>query len=141
MRAFDGEGARENGGRWNSVGIPLVYTSATVSLAILEVLVNLGEESLLKSYSLAYAEFQDSLVSKVSATKLPANWKESPVPPSLQAIGDTWIASKTSAILEVPSAIVEHENNYLINPHHRDFSKIKISKAKPFPFDERLLKK
>jgi RES domain-containing protein len=139
--AFDGEGARIYGGRWNSVGIPLIYTSANVSLAILEVLVHLGEESLLHSYSLARLEFDSSLIDKIDTAKLPPGWKESPVLPALQAFGDAWVASKTSAILEVPSAIVEYESNFLINPHHKDFSKIKISTPKPFPLDERLFKK
>ena len=138
--AFDGEGARIYGGRWNSVGVPLVYTSATISLAILEMLVNVGEESMLNSYSLAFAEFYDSLVTRVDVTKLPPNWKESPVPPALQAVGDAWVASKASAILEVPSAIVENESNFLINPLHKDFPKIKIGKSRPFPFDERLFR-
>jgi RES domain-containing protein len=139
--AFDGEGARVYGGRWNSVGVPLIYTSATISLAILEVLVHVREESLLDSYSRILVEFDDSLVNKVELARLPSDWKASPVPPILQAVGDSWVASETSAVLEVPSSIVEHESNFLINLYHKDFPKIKIGMPQPFPLDERLLRK
>ena len=37
--AFSGEGARLYGGRWNRKHVPMVYTAATQSLAMLELLV------------------------------------------------------------------------------------------------------
>jgi RES domain-containing protein len=59
----------------------------------------------------------------------------------LKVIGDRWLHSGASAVMAVPSAIIDHEHNYLINPLHRDFRRIKASKPEPFRFDLRLLDK
>lgn len=139
--AFDGEGARRFGGRFNSVGIPAVYTAGTRSLAILEMLVHIGDEQVLPSYSICLAEFEESLVERLNVKDLPANWQDDPPPPDLLALGDSWTASMKSAILQVPSVIVPNENNYLINPRHPDFHRIRIGPPVPFTFDERLLGK
>lgn len=138
--AFDGEGAREFGGRFNSVGIPVVYTAGSRSLALLEMLVHIGDEKILPSYSICLTEFDPSIVEKLEIADLPADWQDDPPPPGLLAMGDTWIASGRSAVLQVPSVIVPGENNYLINPNHADFRRIRIGAAVPFTFDERLLR-
>jgi RES domain-containing protein len=137
--AFDGEGARLYGGRWNSPGKPMVYTSSTISLAVLEVLGHLQEASLLSSYSLISADFDDALVERLDHSMLPDDWRSYPAPSELQRKGDEWVQSRRSAVLEVPSAIVERESNYLINPAHPDFSSVVIGEPEPFTFDERLL--
>jgi RES domain-containing protein len=137
--AFDGEGARLYGGRWNSPGTRMVYTSGSVSLAVLEVLVHLQEASLISSYSLISARFDDALVERLERSRLPDGWRSYPAPSELQRIGDEWVRSQSSAILEVPSAVVERESNYLLNPSHPDFSSVLIGEPEPFTFDERLL--
>lgn len=139
--AFDGEGARRFGGRWNSVGVPMVYTAATVSLAVLEIIVHIGQESVLPSYSICEVEFDDSLITKINIKTLPANWKTSPTPSELLAVGDAWISDGTSAVLQVPSVLVETESNYLLNPRHKDFEKIRLGQPKPYQLDDRLFKK
>jgi RES domain-containing protein len=138
-QAFDGEGARLYGGRWNSVGVRMVYTAGSVSLAVLEILVNLENTYVLPAYSLCAVNFDDDLVTTLDRSRLPANWRDSPSPPELLAIGDAWIASGSSAVLEVPSAVVESESNYLINPAHPDFAALVIEPPQPFTFDPRLL--
>ena len=137
--AFDGEGARLYGGRWNSPGTRMVYTSSTISLAILEILVHLQEASLLSSYSLIAARFDDALIESLDHSRLPDVWRSYQAPPELQRIGDEWVRSQRSAVLQVPSAVVERESNYLLNPAHPDFSSIVIGEPEPFTFDERLL--
>jgi RES domain-containing protein len=137
--AFDGEGARLYGGRWNSPGTPMVYTSSTISLAVLEVLVHLQEASLLSSYSLIAARFDDAFVESLDRSMLPDGWRSYPAPSELQRIGDEWVQSQRSAVLEVPSVIVERESNYLLNASHPDFSSVAIGEPEPFTFDERLL--
>jgi RES domain-containing protein len=137
--AFDGEGARLYGGRWNSPGTRMVYTSSTISLAVLEVLVHLQEASLLSSYSLISAGFDDALVERLDHSMLPDGWRTYPAPSDLQRIGDDWVRSQRSVALEVPSVIVESESNYLLNPAHPDFSSVVIGESEPFTFDERLL--
>jgi RES domain-containing protein len=137
--AFDGEGARLYGGRWNSPGTRMVYTSSTISLAILEILVHLQEASLLSSYSLISASFDDALVERLDRSRLPDGWRSYPAPSELQRIGDEWVRSQRSAVLEVPSVIVERESTCLLNPVHPDFSSVVIREPEPFTFDQRLL--
>lgn len=138
--AFTGEGARLYGGRWNSPGRKVVYTSATLSLAILEILVHLDSNQLLPSYSIYDAEFDERLVTRVSTDSLPGNWRAYPAPPATQQVGDRWLVEQTSAVLQFPSVIVPLEHNYLLNPEHTDFAKIKLNGPHPFPIDPRLLK-
>jgi RES domain-containing protein len=137
--AFDGEGARLYGGRWNSPGTPMVYTSSTISLAVLEVLVHLQEASLLSSYSLSAARFDDAFVERLDRSMVPEGWRAYPAPSELQRIGDEWVRSQRSAVLQVPSAVVERESNYLLNPAHLELSSVVIGEPEPFTFDERLL--
>lgn len=136
--AFSGEGARLYGGRWNSPGVPMVYVAQSQSLAVLEVLVHLDTPALLQNYVFLEADFDDSLVIALERSTLPRNWKADPVPESVQAVGDRWIASAKSAILRVPSVLVPEEFNFLMNPRHPDFSKIALSRPQAYRFDVRL---
>ena len=134
--AFLGEGAWLYGGRWNSAGTSVVYTSGSQALAALESLVHLNPPVIFK-YLAIPIEFDDALVEKVAA--LPADWTEEPPPPATKAIGDLWVKEARSAVLELPSVIILGEPNYLLNPAHPDFQKIIIGKPQPFSFDPRLL--
>jgi RES domain-containing protein len=139
LHAFDGEGARRSGGRWNSKGNRMVYTAEHYSLAVLEILANLDRSSVLPSYSVCAVHFDDALMEHLDLSLLPANWRQSPAPPELQRIGDEWIASGSSVVLAVPSAIIDSEKNFLINPQHTEFSLLAIDPPTPFAFDARLL--
>ena len=136
--AFDGEGARLYGGRWNSKGVPVVYASEHQSLAVLELRVHIDTTSMLRPYKLIGFTFEDLLVRTFPFAKLPADWRREPPPPSLQRLGDQWVKSAASPILAVPSAIVPSESNLLLNPKHPDFSRIRISAPVDFSFDLRL---
>ena len=140
-RAFDGEGARRYGGRWNSPGRRVVYTSSTISLAVLEVLVHLGQSAFLPAYSLLRIQLNESQLIPLPLTELSKNWRNDPAPSVLQAIGDQWRSEGRSLALAVPSGLVPHETNYLLNPEHSAFSHIVIEPAQPFSFDRRLLRK
>jgi RES domain-containing protein len=135
--AWDGEGAKRSGGRWNSVGTTVVYTSATLSLALVETLVHVTS-GLLAAYTAVPIEFEESLVTTLEAKDLPANWKDNPAPAGTRAIGDDWTLAAKSAALRVPSVVVPVEFNYLLNPKHSDFGRVRIGVAMPFPFDPRL---
>ncbi|MBI4470576.1 MAG: RES family NAD+ phosphorylase [Acidobacteria bacterium] len=137
--AWDGEGAKQSGGRWNSVGVPVVYTSGTLSLALVEILVHLPS-GVLPAYSAVPVEFEKSLVRAVDLKDLPSDWRESPAPSGTRAMGDRWIADGKSAVLRVPSVVVPNESNYILNPNHPDFPQIRIGAPISFPFDSRLLK-
>lgn len=137
-KAFSGEGARLFGGRWNSRGVPLVYTSSTKSLAALETLVHLNPPVLF-DYVAIRIEFDEALIETVPPKSLPADWRVEPPPPSSKAVGDRWVREGRSAVLALPSVIIPAELNYLLNPAHPDFRKISIGKPEPFAFDPRLL--
>jgi RES domain-containing protein len=138
--AFSGDGARLFGGRWNNPGVPLIYTAASQSLAVLEILVHLEAPEILGSYVMVGVGVEESLITGVDASRLPKNWRTNPAPPGVRAIGDEWAAARVSAVLRVPSVIVPSESNLLLNPLHRDFSRLKIADSSPFRFDSRLLK-
>ena len=136
--AFSGEGARLYGGRWNSPGIAMVYTAGSVSLATLELLVHLDNTLVLPSFSICPVDFDDSLVELLDPATLPSDWSQSPPPTSLRTIGDDWISRGSSVVLRVPSAVIENENNYLINPAHTDFKKLVLGSREAFKLDPRL---
>lgn len=136
--AFSGDGAAKYGGRWNSKGVAVVYTSGSMSLAALEILVHLNPILYLK-YLAFRVEFDNSLVEKATVGNLPPDWKAEPPAPCSQAIGDQWAREGRTAILEIPSILIPCEPNYLLNPAHPDFGKILIGKPEPFAFDPRLV--
>jgi RES domain-containing protein len=137
MNDLSGTGAKLYGGRWNSPGLPALYTTEHISLAVLEILVHV------KSYKrpLDYHLITIHLPEKESYTtieqqKLKASWKDDIA--YAQFIGDEFLRTQQSLVLKVPSAIIEQENNFIVNPAHPDASKIKIQSSKVFTFDKRL---
>ena len=137
--AFEGEGARRFGGRWNSPGVAVVYASENKALAALEVRVHIDTTRKIKLYRCFSFEFDASLLRELPESSLPKNWRMEPPPPAIQQIGDEWVKSGQSAILAVPSVIIPEEKNLLLNPKHPEFRKIKIHKPTKFAFDVRLL--
>ena len=138
--AFDGEGARLHGGRWNSPGTRVAYASDSVALAALEVLAHLQSTAVLQAYSVVSLSFPDESVEVLEASLLPPRWRKFPSPPENQAIGDQWVAQGNWLILRVPSAIIPTAANFLINPSHPEFGKVVIGQPERFAFDARLLK-
>lgn len=136
--AFSGDGARLHGGRWNSRGHPVVYTSATVSLSTLELLVHLPRQEWIREFRIVHCWFPDAIVEEIDRSTLPSGWRAYPASPALQDIGNRWLAARTSAVLAVPSAVIESENNYLINPEHPDFRSVDIGEPHTFSLDRRL---
>lgn len=136
--AFDGEGARIYGGRWNSPGMRVAYASSNSALAVLEVLVHMTAGGVLPGYSLIRARVPDQFVEELPASELPRSWRAFPVPPEVQAIGDAWVRSSRALALMVPSAIVDGSSNVLINPDHATFSRLVVESVQPFGFDPRL---
>jgi RES domain-containing protein len=135
--AFSGEGAAKVGGRWNSRGQWVVYTSGSLSLAALEMLVHLNPPVSFRWVAMS-CEFDENLVERIKIAALPKTWRQYPAPGSVRAIGDAWLKEARSAVLAVPSVIVPREWNYLLNPAHPDFGRLAIGEPEPFAFDERL---
>jgi RES domain-containing protein len=139
--AFTGDGSREFGGRWSNPGTAIVYTAQSQSLAALEILVHLESSELLEKYVLFEVEIDRSLIAQLEPSRLPRNWRADPSPAQVRALGDEWAQAATSAALQVPSALVPGESNFLLNPRHPDFPKLRIGKPLPFRFDPRLASK
>lgn len=138
--APDGEGARRYGGRWNKPGTPVVYTSGALSLAALEYLVHVDSDILPNALVSVRATIPDRLkIETLDTANLPVDWKDKIIPVSLQQLGTEWADRAQSPVLKVPSVLIDHEWNYVLNPLHPDFSKISWDAGTGFSFDPRLL--
>lgn len=136
--AFDGEGARRYGGRFNSPGRAIVYTAESLALATLELLVNLPTDRLLGNYVAFRARIPDEHVDDLPPEDLPSNWRASPTPASVRAVGDAWIRFSRSLALRVPSAVIPREHNVLIHPQHPAFGAVEIEGPLDPALDPRL---
>jgi len=137
--AFTGEGPRRRGGRWSPSGVAVVYVASSVALATLEIIVHNQRALRLPEYVLFSCSFPEALVESIDRARLPKNWRDYPAPAELQQIGAEWLLKRSSAVLEVPSAVIEEEVNYVLNPELEDFRSIHIGAARPFHVDARLL--
>jgi RES domain-containing protein len=136
---FSGQGGLYASGRWTSRGHPVVYTSATISLAVLEYTANYRRRGWVPATVLGRASVPAGVkIEVVSLDDLPSKWFEADPPPQLQSIGGKWLRRGKTAVLQVPSAIVTEEWNYLLNPLHADFRKLSFSVAKSFRFNWRV---
>lgn len=133
--AFDGEGARLYGGRWNRRGQKMVYTSGAISLATLELLAGLPSIKILDAYVCIPVDIPSEIVLDVEA--LPGGWDSIPAGSVSKDIGSAWIQEDLSPVLRVPSVIIPSEMNYLFNPVHSDFGRLKIGEPRAFRFDPR----
>ena len=140
-RAFDGEGAFLYGGRWSSPGTRVVYLASSLALAALEMLVHIedGQDLLGERYVAIGVAFDASLIA--SPAKLPRRWYDDPVPAAATLVGDGWVASGSSALLRVPSAVIPSEPNCLLHPGHRDARRVRIGTPISFTFDPRLARR
>jgi len=138
---LSGKGAQYSKGfRWNSFGTPMVYTAESRSLAVLEVTVHLDlSEDLPTDRYLATIDIPENLeIVALSLNDLPPGWDAKPPGKISQRIGDGFIHGSSAPVLRVPSSIIQEEFNYLLNPLHQDFAKIKSLGPARFGFDERL---
>lgn len=138
---LDGEGAKTLGGRWNAKDVPMVYLSGAVSLAILEVLVHSGKLDQLASKVMLSVSFRPEDVRVVEAAELTARWFDDETAAETRRIGDEWVRSTETPILKVPSAVLPVEFNYLLNPAHPHFARIRATATakQKLPLDPRLL--
>lgn len=135
---LSGEGARRYGGRWNPVGVPLIYVSATPELAHSEYMIH---QKFLPppTCNLVTLQILDEHITKIAAETLPEGWRNYQNYGLTQKTTENWLNQQASLVLQVPSAIVPMSYNYLINPLHPDIEKVNIIQTEPFIFDERFL--
>jgi len=140
--AFAGEGARRHGSRWTPRGVPAVFASATLSLAALERFVHTDPE--LEPADLVAIPLEishDIALESVEVKMLPADWRTFPPPPEIPVIGEQWFRASRTAVLSVPSVVIPHERNFVLNPIHREFAQLSIGRSEPFSFDPRIWKR
>ena len=139
--ALSGEGARLYSGRWNPVGVPMVYTATSLALAAIEVFVHLDPR--LPPLEMVSVEAElgvdEAACERVALRDLPADWHRERHP-ELQRIGAEWIESRRSLVLLAPSAAIADSWNALVNPEHPEARRIRIVERKPFRFDERMFR-
>ena len=125
--------------RWNGAGQEVIYTAGTRSLACLENVVHRSAKGLSSQFRVMVIYVPDALYQEViRESLLPQNWYESIDVAGCKALGDAWLVKGRSAVLQVPSAIVPSETNYLLNPVHPDFTQIQLIATERFRFDQRI---
>jgi RES domain-containing protein len=140
--AFSGEGARRFGGRWNSRGVSMVYTSSSLALAAIELFVHLAPNQ--QPDDLVYIEAilpAGEPMRSVAEAELPHGWWLAANSAGLNAtrtLGDAWANSGQSLAIQVPSAALRPERNVLINPRHDALKEMQIAPPHPFIFDARM---
>lgn len=139
--AFNGEGARLEGGRWNPKGVPAVYLADHPALAALETFVHLKSAATKIKFLMFRIEIPDDVaVLELSVASLPAGWRDEPATVETMALGQRWIRKGRSAILKVPSVLIPAASNLILNPLHADAAKVQIGRGENFSFDPRMWK-
>ena len=136
---FSGVGGLHASGRWTPRGHRVIYTSGSIALAVLEYTLNYKHRGWVPASVLASAQWPDDLkVETVATDRLPKNWSDAEAPLALQDVGRVWLERLETAVLQVPSAVVVEEWNFLLNPAHPDFRRLRLSPPRPYSFDRRL---
>jgi RES domain-containing protein len=139
IRDLSGSGARRYGGRWNPKGLDVIYTSENRALAALELFVHLSRAVIPPDLSVVSLKIPEKASRRELTLKgLPRNWRSYPAPPELAEIGASWIRSKESLLLRVPSVIMPPEKNVLINPAHPEIIGVRIIEVAAYSFDKSL---
>jgi len=139
--AFDGEGGNVTSGCWHHRGLRVIYTGGSLALAALEFFVHLQPEISLTGFVAGSADIPDGFkIETLDMTTLPRQWRNLDHTETLRDAGTEWLRGRRSAVLAVPSAVIPVETNYLLNPAHKDFKRIRINPPEPFEFDYRMWK-
>jgi RES domain-containing protein len=137
--AFTGAGGLYAAGRWNHLGVPIVYTSSSRALAALEFFVNLEPNEAPDDLLIAEASVPEGAIETLDLGLLPSTWR-SPNNKTCRDLGSAWAVSVRSLALKVPSAIVDGDSNVLLNPRHPDFGGVRLSPPRPFRYDPRMFR-
>ena len=138
---LSGRGAELAGGRWNTKGVRMIYTSASRALCTTEIAVHTPLGNLPTDFSIISIQLPSSKIMELVPAKLPKDWKSFPHSSSTQKLGDLFARENKFLVLQVPSAVVQGDFNYLLNPLHPDFHKVKVVDVEEFGFDPRLFKR
>jgi RES domain-containing protein len=140
IKDLSGTGASLFGGRWNPKGMRMVYTAESRSLAALELYANRSRAGLFMNLSLATIIVpDDAAIRNIAPSDLPPGWNRYPAPIELSTLGAEWVAALDSLALIVPSALIPHENNCLLNPLHPQMAQVSLGEIEEYTFDQRFL--
>jgi RES domain-containing protein len=141
--ALDGVGAAYNGGRWNPIGVKMVYCAQSLALAVLEIRVHLAMARPKERFVGLEVAMVESAVECSQVSDLPRSWQRSPQASTsdtaARRFGARWIREQRSVALQVPSAVIPSESIFLLNPEHPDFNKsVRLVRTLPVTLDPRL---
>lgn len=136
-----GRGAELYGGRWNSIGTPVVYTASSRALAMAEVAVHLHIQKVPKDMMMVELYLSEDSITSLPFQELKNNWEMFPYSIQTQQIGDDFVRENRFLVLKVPSAVVNGDFNFLINPRHVELPIVKVVSLSPFRFDSRIFSK
>lgn len=142
--SFDlsGKGAEMAGGRWNSKGKAVLYTGQSRALCTAEIAVHTPLGNIPTEYELVEITIPDGVeVKQIEISDLPSDWKSIPHSHATQEIGDKFLSENKFLVFKVPSAVVQGDFNFLINPVHKQFHEVEITLTESFDFDARLFSK
>jgi RES domain-containing protein len=138
---LDGVGGLFTGGRWHSRGRRVVYTCLNPATALLETLVHLeiDQEDQPEHFQVLKIAGANSISrERINLRTLPADWEhDTALSPR---IGNQWLESMSTALLEVPSVLVPETWNVLVNSAHPEAAELRIEQIYRHPLDMRLLK-
>ncbi len=134
---LSGMGAKLYGGRWNRIGVSMLYTSENLSLSVLENIVHISNPTFLPTFQAITIEIPDSF-QEYSTDDFPIDSHDQDAFESLRKLTDEFVEKKEFLAMKVPSAIIDIEYNFLINPQHSLFKEVKIINQQEFSFDQRL---
>ena len=127
--AASGAGADKFGGRWNSKGVPVIYTAESLALAMVEAGLDPDDIDLMRNFSKVSFTLDEALIGILSNDLLPDDWDSVPAAAGTKVLGDSWVKDQSSAVLSVPSVLSSEEHCYVLNPEHPDFKKITVGKV------------
>jgi RES domain-containing protein len=120
--ALSGDGARRAGGRWNPPGLPALYASDSLALAMLEVLVHFDQAMPMADYVAFELDLPEEKLLSLKSSALPNAWPGRDSIPFTQQMGKGLLAGRSAFAIRVPSAVVGQECNFVVNPSHPDFA-------------------
>jgi len=138
-RNLSGQGGVRASGRWHSAGSPIVYLAESAAGSLLEVLVHLelADPGMPPDYTLLKITVPDELPIELLTESNEKVWTSALR--TSRKLGDAWLAKNKTPLARVPSSIVPHTWNYLLNPQHPDAGKVTIASAEKCRFDARLV--
>jgi RES domain-containing protein len=138
---MSGKGAASNGARWNHPGELVTYAATSISLAAWETRAHFGRGATLPwNRFLVRIDVPDEVwaARRALSRPPPVGWDAIPEGIVSRNGGSAWLKAGASALLAVPSVIIDEEDNVLINPAHTDSARIVATKLRRFVYDHRV---